>query len=818
METTLPARIPANLESAVQRVRMAARSAAERTVDSLGLAALSSQNVFQRDSLLGAQFELNRKLAIFALTFNETLDKRVARDLGTLEGHSTSGGLTSWEALSLVDDHEVEIQVTADRFALEISHSCEWEIRELDAYMGSLLNLGGPDHERNPLRAEVVGQAVIRAVEAVADRPDVRKVLATEIGRSLAQAMKPTYVDIVTDLQAHGVKPIGLTVRHRAGEGGRSTGAGSMHGDLADSGHSLSASGRLSSHHGQGGFGDGVAMGRGGFGDGVGMGRGGQGPSMQGGYGPGSGGGMRSSTMGRIDGEMMQLIRRLSHASAGWADAGADAGFHAADARWSDIGEAPEGGSAGGLMAPNLIVAHREELRQAATGAIDHMVIDVIAGLFDQILSDPKVPPQMARQIGRLQLPVLRAALGDTSFFSSRRHPVRRFINRIATLGSAIDDFDSDEGQALLSRVRELVQEVVEGDFEQIELYENKLKALESFIANQAQAQVAADGAADRLLARKEDELRVQQRYAQQLDSALQPLPVPEFLRNFLGQVWSRVISSAELSTGHDSAMTRRMREVGRELAMSVQPKGLPAQRASFLQQLPQLMKDLNAGLDRIRCREAIRRDFFSKLLPAHAEALKGQPMTTLEHNLLAKQVDGVLATPVPKAKDLPPAPANALPVLNDPVQVSDFSADEARAVGLVDEAAVDWNGAVDIDLGAEAEITEVDVDLAGHPATEPAEPMRGKSLADHVQIGFAYQMNLEGSWHKVRLAHVSASRTFFVFTHGSKQRKTISMTYRMLSRMCETGRMRAFENAYLIDRATVRARRQLAKLGAEAH
>lgn len=60
--------------------------------------------------------------------------------------------------LSLVDDREVEIQVSADWFALEISHACEWEIRELDAYMGTLLNLGRADHERNPLRAEVVGQ------------------------------------------------------------------------------------------------------------------------------------------------------------------------------------------------------------------------------------------------------------------------------------------------------------------------------------------------------------------------------------------------------------------------------------------------------------------------------------------------------------------------------------------------------------------------------------------------------------------------------------------------------------------------------------
>ena len=35
-----------------------------------------------RDGLLGAQFELNRKSAIFALTFNDALDERVLRELG----------------------------------------------------------------------------------------------------------------------------------------------------------------------------------------------------------------------------------------------------------------------------------------------------------------------------------------------------------------------------------------------------------------------------------------------------------------------------------------------------------------------------------------------------------------------------------------------------------------------------------------------------------------------------------------------------------------------------------------------------------------
>ena len=492
MDTTLPARIPANLESAVQRVRMAARSAAERTVDSLGLAALASSNVFQRDSLLGAQFELNRKLAIFALTFNDALDQRVSREVGAIQGHTTtSGGQTSWDALSLVDDHEVEIQVTADRFALEISHNCEWEIRELDGYLGSLLGLGGPDHERNPLRAEVVGQAMIRAVESVADRPDVRKVLASEIGRSLAQAMRDTYVDIMAELRDRGVKPIGLTVRQRVGDGPRTSGPGSLHGDLQDSGrgggmHGLTGSGRLTTRQGSG-FANSSA---GGFGHGGGHG-GSHGAAGYGGAGHGT-------TMGRVDGEMMSLIRRLSQATSAWPENPGDLRHQGG---WNDTGYAGDGGDAGQggsgamhLMAPNLIVAHREELRRAASGAIDHMVIDVIAGLFDQILSDPKVAPQMARQIGRLQLPVLRAALGDTSFFSSRKHPVRRFINRIATLGSAVDDLESDEGVALLSRVRDLVQEVVDGDFEQIDTYEHKLRALEAFIAEQAKAQVAAAG------------------------------------------------------------------------------------------------------------------------------------------------------------------------------------------------------------------------------------------------------------------------------------------------------------------------------------
>ncbi len=445
------------------------------------------------------------------------------------------------------------------------------------------------------------------------------------------------------------------------------------------------------------------------------------------------------------------------------------------------------------------------------------MVIDVIGSLFDQILSDPKVPPQMARQIARLQLPVLRAALGDPAFFSSRKHPVRRFVNRIASIGCGFDDLESEPGRHFVRLVQDLVQEVVDGDFDEIEIYEQKLSMLEAFVVEQTQREVQENSGAASLLAERETDLRLQQRYAQQLQVLLAPLPAADFVLDFLSQVWSQALMHAARRDGTNSARLQRFRHAGRELILSVQPKGSPEMRKTFLQQLPTLMKELNEGMDLVGWPESAKNAFFGQLLPAHAQSLKSPPISTLDYNLLVRAADAALGEPLPDATELPP-PRGNVPVLRDEVILPKFSAAERQRIGLIDEAAVDWDGKVDIDLSAEPESAGGDLDIVGLPRMDtPAEPASGKSLADHVQIGFAYQMHLDGKWQKVRLNHVSAGRTFFVFTHGGRHKKTVSMTHRMLVRLCETGRLRAFENGYLIERATARARRQLAALGGHA-
>ena len=505
--------------------------------------------------------------------------------------------------------------------------------------------------------------------------------------------------------------------------------------------------------------------------------------------------------MGEVDARPDDIIRRLAHVDAGM--------LSDAHSEWAASASGPG-------MPPNLIRAHRDELRRASSGSLDHMVIDVIGSLFDQILSDPKVAPQMARQIGRLQLPVLRAALGDPSFFSSRRHPVRRFINRIASLAAAFDDFGADDAQRFLAQVRELVQGIVEGDFEQMDLYERKLDELEQFVAQLAKEEAQAQGDPAEVLARKEDQWLTAQRYALQLQGELNGLEGPEFVRDFLTTVWSQVLVHAAKRHGADSDVFKRLRGIARELFMSVQPKGMPAQRKEFLLQLPKLMQGVNEGMDLIGWPESARKTFFGLLLPAHAESLKGQGLRTLDYNLLARRVDSAFEMPLPAAGD-PPPPGKDLPVLSDEIVAPRFSDEEAERVGLVQESRIDWSAPVEQAPPDDTPVADADIAIAGLPQPEPVEPTQGPELADHVQLGFAYQMHLDNAWHKVKLTHVSPGRNFFVFSRGKRHRQTISLTQRMLVKLCETGRLRAFESAYLLERATARARRQLASMGASA-
>ena len=161
-------RVQAALDAAMNLIRTAATSAAMRVAESLDVQAQSATRAAERELI----FERDAGAA----PQSRHVPGRVPRDaaragrqgaLAAQIDHKRKLESADWESLSLVDDQEVETQMNPVRLGQLISHECDWQLRDLAAYMGSLLALGRADDERNPLRAEIIGAALNRGIEAI---------------------------------------------------------------------------------------------------------------------------------------------------------------------------------------------------------------------------------------------------------------------------------------------------------------------------------------------------------------------------------------------------------------------------------------------------------------------------------------------------------------------------------------------------------------------------------------------------------------------------------------------------------------------------
>ncbi|MEY2842368.1 MAG: hypothetical protein RI920_405 [Pseudomonadota bacterium] len=874
------------IQTSTSHVLASMADCVDKTLQQMGAQTLAAHSNLQRQVLQRTERELQFKKGPLLAQFGRLYRDEVQRFLGEAPlGADSAPKETDWTALTLVDDAEVERGVQADRLAQQMAQGCEAELEVLSACILSLQP--GPGADQHPLRPRVIAEAMLKAVADLDGDDDVAQALAQQLGRVLGEQLGPILSHIVSDWRVMGVRPQGLSVqrtRSASTLSGPGTAPASLSGLSVNSVHGSTLSGTHMDHGGarnthadtQGMHGHlhhqaqhaaahqmqvqqaqqahwqaAQALSQM-FGMGLPAGMqdpgampafsatglmpngpmpGGQMPQQAGdGWGSYAGRG-QSAALARSDFE--SLIKQIAAAtpSSEWqAMQGAEL-MAEADAAWAADAQASgqqpaylAQGLAGPMMAVNVIRAHRDELVRASGGApIDQMVIDIVAALFDQVLSDPKVSPQMARQIARLQMPVLRVALADMGFFNSRKHPVRRFVNRIATLSAAFDDPEHPSGKACLAQVTALVNDVVEGDFDRMELFDAKLAELEAFVEADNAREAEDQARVADMLQRREADLKVQQRYQHVLERELHDLEMPDFVRHFLTEVWTQVQVMVATQDGAESASAERMRQVAHELVVSVQPKGNPALRKAFLQTLPALMKSINQGLNLIQWPEDSKQAFFAQLLPAHAECLKTAPAHELTQRMLEQRLLKVDRIAIPSREEAANDPLpNALIDIDKPpvlTVVAALSAIEAQDAGFMAEAAAICDAPLDIDLdlgdvgNAEGHSdSALDINLDAPPP-----PSQGLALIHHIQKGTAYNMQMQGQWKKVRLTWISEGRNFFIFTHGHTHKQTISLTARTLAKMCDTGRFRAFEQAELLERATLRARRQLAALSAGA-
>jgi hypothetical protein len=410
------------------------------------------------------------------------------------------------------------------------------------------------------------------------------------------------------------------------------------------------------------------------------------------------------------------------------------------------------------------------ELKRKATTQSEKATIEIVALMFQSILSEERIPPAVRVWFARLQMPVLRVALAEPEFFGTLQHPARQLIDR---MGSCVLGFNAAtiSGSALeleIKRVVQVIEQYPETGRRVFQLvYEEFQKFLSKFLTEKGETQRLVSVAQQ---VEQKETMAVQ--YTIELRKMLNDMPVRDELREFLFKVWAEVLAVAAVRFGGQHAETVALKKAAGELVWSASAKPNRTERARVINDLPQLLQRLRKGM-----------------------TLLGLPAAEQEKHI--KIIGDTLADAFMSKTDvIPQAKIDAM--TKRLANLEDFIADDSNADLPLDAESIE------LMLGIDASMIEVVAD----GGSQPSDAMMAWAM--ELQQGNWFTLDHSGKVHQVQYAWRSNRRQLHLF--ASVEGRSFLIQARRLAAYLQAGLLLPAEEEALTVRAT---RDALAKLDA---
>jgi hypothetical protein len=242
--------------------------------------------------------------------------------------------------------------------------------------------------------------------------------------------------------------------------------------------------------------------------------------------------------------------------------------------------------------------SRKQALKRAAATPEERATIEIVALLFQSILTEERIPASVRIWFARLQMPVLRVAVSEPDFFATIDHPARRLIDR---MGACVMGFDSSAGagvsEALDKEIKRIVQVVEAYPDTGRRVFQTVLvefeKWLEHWFKNENEATKKGVSLAQQVEQR--ETLAIQ--YTIELRRMLNEVPVQEGVRQFLFHVWADVLATTAVRHGAQGEATKQMKRAAADLIWSASAKVTREERAEVIRRLPVLLKSLREGM-----------------------------------------------------------------------------------------------------------------------------------------------------------------------------------------------------------------------------
>ena len=265
----------------------------------------------------------------------------------------------------------------------------------------------------------------------------------------------------------------------------------------------------------------------------------------------------------------------------------------------------------------------------------DEMIIEIVALLFDYIFDNQKVPDKAKALIGRLQIPVLKAAMLDNSFFSMKNHPARRLLNTLAQSTIGLRN-EGDNESALYKGIASCVQMILDDFDTDVSVFETALVELEAHLENHQTHFDENIEEAKKLIQGRERLMIAESMSSEEIERRLEGKPFPQFIRTFAFESWKNLLIVIYMKEGHDSETWRSKLEMLDLLIWSTLPKPTLKERKKLVDMLPTLLSGVEEGMKMVSMDSSEQDQFMEKLAGCHARLVnsEAQVMDDMEKEL----------------------------------------------------------------------------------------------------------------------------------------------------------------------------------------
>ncbi|MBD9443787.1 DUF1631 domain-containing protein [Pseudomonas sp. PDM04] len=266
--------------------------------------------------------------------------------------------------------------------------------------------------------------------------------------------------------------------------------------------------------------------------------------------------------------------------------------------------------------------------KSRVVGVADEDVINLIALLFECILDDRNLPDSLKALIARLQIPMLKVAVLDKSFFSRSTHPARRLLNEIAAAAMGWGDCDDHQRDSLYLRIEQVVQRLLNDFVDDPAIFSELLADFLAFTSDERRrSELLEQRTRDAEEGRARTEL-ARRRVEQALNTVVLGKVLPQQVLAFVQDAWSQVLLLTCLKHGEPSDEWRADVETLEQLVWSVQRHDEPDTQQRLLALVPGLLKSLRSGLSRSAFDPFATAEFFSELESLHLQLFERTDQT----------------------------------------------------------------------------------------------------------------------------------------------------------------------------------------------